>query len=127
VKLRAEFDASDRWTLGATVAYASSQYAQGDQNNQDTHGRLPGHTVINLDTQFQLAKNLQLVANVTNLFDRRYQNFGLLGANAFTGPNRTFGPALGIDPVSEQFRGVGAPREFWIGLRYAFANPALGG
>jgi iron complex outermembrane recepter protein len=84
------------------------------------------YTVANLDTQFQLAKNLQLFANVTNLFDRRYQNFGLLGANVFTGPDRTFGPALGIEPVSEQFRGLGAPRGFWIGLRYAFANTRRG-
>ena len=121
-KLRAEFNVSERWAIGATVVYASSQYAHGDENNQDVHGQVPGYTVTNLDTQFQLAPNLQLFANVTNLFDRQYQNFALLGANAFTGPDRTFGPALGIDPVSEQFRGIGAPRGFWIGLRYTFGG-----
>ncbi len=121
-KLRAEFNANERWTVGATVVYASSQYAHGDENNQDIHGQVPAYAVTNLDTQFQLAPNLQLFANITNLFDRQYQNFGLLGANAFTGPDRTFGPALGIDPVSEQFRGLGAPRGFWIGLRYTFGG-----
>jgi len=121
-KLRAEFNASERWTVGATVVYASSQYAHGDENNQDVHGQVPGYAVTNLDTQFQLAPNLQLFANITNLFNRQYQNFGLLGANAFTGPDRTFGPALGIEPVSEQFRGLGAPRGFWIGLRYTFGG-----
>jgi iron complex outermembrane receptor protein len=121
-KLRAEFNVSDRWAVGATVAYASSQYAHGDENNRDSHGPVPGYAVTNLDTQFLLAKNLQFFATVTNLFNRQYQNFGLLGANAFTGPDRTFGPAQGIDPVSEQFRGVGAPRGFWIGLRYTFAD-----
>ena len=124
--MRAEYNVSDRWAVGATVAYASNQYAHGDENNQDAHGRVPGYTVANLETEFQLAKNLQLFANVTNLFDRRYQNFGLLGANAFTGPDRTFGPGQGIDPVSEEFRGVGAPRGFWIGLRYAFADTYRG-
>ena len=119
-KLRAEYSVSERWAIGATVVYASSQYAHGDENNQDVHGQVPGYTVTNLDTQFQLAPNLQLFANVSNLFNRPYQNFALLGANAFTGPDRTFGPALGIDPVSEQFRGLGAPRGFWLGLRYAF-------
>jgi outer membrane receptor protein involved in Fe transport len=78
--------------------------------------------VTNLETQFQWTPNLLLFANVTNLFDRLYQNFAPLGANAFTGPDRTFGPALGIDPVSEQFRGLGAPRGFWIGLRYTFGG-----
>jgi hypothetical protein len=54
--------------------------------------------------------------------NRRYQKFGLLGANAFTGPDRTFGPAQGIAPEAEQFRGLGAPRGFWIGLRCTFGN-----
>ena len=75
-----DYNVSDRWAVGATVAYASNQYAHGDENNQDAHGRVPGYTVANLETEFQLAKNLQLFANITNLFDRRYQNFGLLGA-----------------------------------------------
>jgi iron complex outermembrane receptor protein len=119
-KLRPEFNVNERWAIGATVVYASSQYAHGDENNQDVHGQVPAYAVTNLDSQFQLAPNLQLFANITNLFNRQYQSLGLLGANAFTGPGRTFGPALGIAPVSEQFRGIGAPRGFWIGLRYTF-------
>jgi outer membrane receptor protein involved in Fe transport len=119
-KLRAEFNVSARWAIGATFLYASSQYAHGDENNQDVHGQVPGYTVTNLDRSSS-GPNLQLFANVTNLFDA-YQNFALLGADAFTGPDRTFGPALGIDPVSEQFRGLGAPRGFWIGLRYTFGG-----
>jgi len=83
---------------------------------------VPGYIVTNLDTQFQITRDFLLFANISNLFNRQYQNFGLLGANAFTGPDRTFGPALGIDPVAEQFRGIGAPRGFWIGLRYTFGN-----
>ena len=122
VKLRIDWSISDRWTVGATLVYASSQYAHGDENNQDVHGPVPGYTVANLDTQYQITPNLQLFANVGNLFNRQYQNFGLLGANAFTGPDRTFGPALGIASVTEQFRGLGAPIGFWIGLRYTFGN-----
>ena len=121
-KLRADWSITDRWALGGTIVYASSQYAHGDENNQDSHGPVPGYTVVNLDTQFQITPELQLFANISNLFNRHYQNFGLLGANAFTGPDRTFGPAVGIDPVSEQFRGLGAPRGFWIGLRYTFGK-----
>ena len=119
-KLRLDWDIGDRWSVGATVVYASSQYAHGDENNEDSHGRVPGYTVANLDTQFRLTGDLLLFATITNLFDRQYQNFGLLGANTFTGPDRSFGPALGIPAQSEQFRGLGAPRGFWIGLRYSF-------
>ena len=81
------------------------------------------YAVVNLDTQFEISRDLLLFANVGNLFNRRYQSFGLLGANAFAGPNRTFGPAAGIEPVPEQFRGIGAPFGFWIGLRYSFGKP----
>jgi outer membrane receptor protein involved in Fe transport len=122
-KLRADWQVTDRWAVGGTVVYASSQYAHGDEDNQDSHGRVPGYTVVNLDTQFQITKDLQFFASISNLFNRQYQNFGLLGANVFTGPDRTFGPALGINGVSEQFRGIGAPFGFWIGLRYSFGKP----
>jgi hypothetical protein len=48
----------------------------------------------------------------------------VLGENVFTGPRNTFGPALGIDGVSEQFRAVGTPRALWIGARYRFDKAA---
>jgi outer membrane receptor protein involved in Fe transport len=121
-KLRAEWDLSERAMLGVTVVYASSQYAHGDENNQDSHGRVPGYTFANLDAQFRLTPDLLLFASLANATNRRYQNFGLLGANAFNGPDRSFGPALGIAPESEQFRGLGSPRGAWLGLRYTFGN-----
>ena len=120
LKLRFDFDLDARWSVGASAIYASGQYAHGDENNRDRHGRVPAYAVINLDARFQASAELQLFAMVANLFDRRYENLGLLGANVFTGPNRTFGPAVGVDPVAEQFRALGAPRGFWVGLRYAF-------
>jgi hypothetical protein len=57
---------------------------------------------------------------VTNLFDRRYYSFALLGRNVFTGPGGSFGPASGVDPLPEQFRAIGTPRGMFVGVRYAF-------
>lgn len=127
LKVRADWDLDARWSIGAGAVYASGQYARGDENNRDRHGRLPGYTVVNIDARFQARADLQFFATVANLFDRRYENFGLLGANAFTGPNRTFGPAVGIDPVAEQFRALGSPRGMWVGVRYAFDVPKKAG
>jgi outer membrane receptor protein involved in Fe transport len=121
-KLRADWDVNAQLSLGATLVAASSQYAHGDENNQDSHGPVPGYAYTSFDAQLKLDSSLLLFANVTNVFNRRYQNFGLLGANAFTGPNRTFGPALGLPAEPDQFRGLGAPFGFWIGLRYSFGN-----
>jgi outer membrane receptor protein involved in Fe transport len=116
-KLRLDYDIDSRWSIGGNVVYSGSAYARGDENNQDIGGKVPGYTVVNLDTRYNLAKGLELFARVNNLFDKRYANFGILGENFFNGPNRTFDP----DSVTmEQFRGVGAPRGAWVGVRYAW-------
>src|SRR5437764_157283 len=76
--LRLQYDSGARLMVGTTVAYASTQYAHGDENNRDVHGRIPAYAVANVDAQFRLASNFQLFANVTNLFNRGYENFALL-------------------------------------------------
>jgi outer membrane receptor protein involved in Fe transport len=116
-KLRVDWDASPRLTLGASIAAASSQYARGDENNRDRSGRVPGYAVAHVDAEYRLSPRVALFAQVDNLFDRHYANFGLLGSNAFTGPDRTFGPAAGVAAAPEQFRALGAPRGVFAGVR----------
>ena len=123
VKLRTVYEPNDKLAIGANVIYASPQYALGDDNNADVHGKLPSYTVVHLDALYQMNADLQLFMRVSNLFDRRYQTLAVLGANAFTGPGGSFGPASGVDPMSEQFRAPGAPRGVWVGLRYAPPAP----
>ena len=115
LKLRLQYDYGERATLGANVVYSSSVFARGDENNQDVNGRVPGYAVVNLDARCNVAKGVEVFARVTNLFDRRYSNFGVLGQNFFTGPGRTFD---GANPINEQFRGPGVPLGAWVGLRF---------
>ena len=119
-KLRVAYEPGQSISAGMNIVYASSQYALGDDNNADVHGRLPAYTVVHLDARYQATRDLQFFVLVNNVFDRRYQTLALLGANAFTGPGRSFGPANGAEPIPEQFRASGAPRGIWAGLRYAF-------
>lgn len=114
VRLRADW-ASGPFALGATVLAAGSQYARGDENNQDANGQVPGYTVVALDGTWQIDRRWQLFMRVDNIFDRTYQNFGILGANYFRGPGNTFDAALA---GPEQFRSPGAPLGAWIGIRY---------
>ena len=126
VKLRLDYDFTEPWSGGINLLVTSAVYARGDENNRDANGKVPGYGVVNLDSQYRIGSGLHLFARVNNLFDRRYANFGVVGENFFTGPNRTFGPAVGVDPRAEQFRATGAPRGIWVGLRYEFGGANSG-
>ena len=117
LKLRLQYDFGQTVSLGANLNGSSSVFARGDENNHDASGQVPGYAVVNLDGRYSLAKGLDLFARVANLLDRRYANVGVLGQNYFTGPGRSF---AGLDPVNEQFRGLGVPRGAWAGLRYSW-------
>lgn len=117
VKLRIDYAATPKWTVGANLTYRDGVYAQGDQNNEDANGKIPGYLLIDLDTAYDVTKHLRVFATVTNLLNKRYASYGVLGQNFFNGPNHTFD---GRAPVSEQFIGPGAPRGAWIGIRYAW-------
>jgi iron complex outermembrane recepter protein len=117
LKLRMEYDANSRWSIASNILHASDTYARGDENNADSRGRVPGYTVVNLDTRFKLTNSLEIFGSINNLFDSQYPSFGILDRNAFPGPNRTFDNA---NAVGEQFRGYGAPRGVWVGLRLSW-------
>ena len=120
LKIRADYDFSDKFSLGANVIYASSIFARGDENNADERGKVPGYTVVNLDARYRVTKNFEVFGRINNLFDKNYETFGILAENAFANPTKTFDIANAED---EQFRGPGAPRGVWIGLRYNFDAP----
>jgi outer membrane receptor protein involved in Fe transport len=121
--MRLDWQVAPNAAFGASLVAVSSQYARGDENNRDRSGRIPGYFVVHLDAEYRLTQQVTLFAQVDNVFDRQYANFGLLGSNAFTGPNRTFGAAAGVAPLPEQFRALGAPRGIWAGVRMTFDAP----
>ena len=115
LKLRIDYDVAGRGNLGLAVNGSASQYARGNENNQSLNGRVAGFAIVNIDGRWRISQAVEAFANFSNLFDRRYANFALLGSNAFTGPGRTFN---GLNPRYEEFLGYGAPRGIWAGLRF---------
>ncbi|MGS0743597.1 TonB-dependent receptor [Glaciimonas sp. GG7] len=89
-KLRLDYSATPVWNVGTNVVYRSNIFARGDENNQDSNGKIPGYFMVNLDTTYSLTKQLQLFARVDNLFNKQYANFGVLGQNFFNGAGHTF-------------------------------------
>jgi len=119
LKLRATWSPIPALDIGATLIAASGQYARGDENNLDKSGPVPGYALVNLDLHYRFSQGWELFASVNNLFDTRYQNFGILGVNFFRGPGNSYAPALA---QPEQFRSPGAPLGAWVGIRYAFSD-----
>ena len=113
-RLRADW-AHGPFTLGATLAAFDAQYARGNENNADPAGKVPGYAVVAMDAAWNITPEWQLFARIDNLFNRTYQNFGILGANYFRGPGNTFDAGLA---GPEAFRSPGAPFGAWIGIQY---------
>jgi outer membrane receptor protein involved in Fe transport len=121
VKGRIEYAFSQKWSLGASMYAATSQYARGDENNQDVNGKIKGYAIFNLDARWNFARGWELFAEVDNLFNTQYNTLGVLGENFFTGPGHTFDAA---NTVNELFLSPGAPLAGWVGIRYSFGGRA---
>ncbi|MEM5382897.1 TonB-dependent receptor [Paraburkholderia phymatum] len=117
VKLRVDYTPIAQWNIGTNLTYRGSIFARGDESNQDVNGTVAGYFLIDLDTTYNVTKQLQVFATVKNLLNKHYANFAILGENFFNGPNHTFDPN---NVTNEQFLGIGAPRGVWVGLRYAW-------
>jgi outer membrane receptor protein involved in Fe transport len=105
------------FAMGASVLAADSQYSRGNENNADPSGKVPGYALAALDGAWNIAPQWQLFARIDNLFNKTYQNFGILGANYFRGPGNTFDAGLA---GPEAFRSPGATFGAWIGVQYRF-------
>ena len=71
------------------------------------------------------ALELEIFGSINNLFNRQYASFGILDRNAFSGPSRSFNGSFNgsfdnANAAGEQFRGYGAPRGAWVGLRLSW-------
>lgn len=115
LKLLAEWAAASRTSLGFGWAWYDRQFARGDENNQDVNGPLPAYGVAHAFARYRPARDWQLSLKVSNLFERRYSSFGILGANFFAGPGNTYDPPAARPEV---FVAPGAPRSIWLALQY---------
>ncbi|MDC9726163.1 MAG: TonB-dependent receptor [Gammaproteobacteria bacterium] len=106
VKIGADYQFNQQFTLGFTASYHSSQYYRGDEANEDK--KISSYRVVNLHSRYKLNDNIQFFAKVDNLFDSEYETFGLYGE-----PDE----APGFDFEDPRFVGLGAPRAGWVGVK----------
>jgi len=140
IKLRADFQATPNWNLGATAMIFSDQWLHGVENNRFTPqakaaspggsssgyssttwqgtGRAGGYGILNLDTRYKFGNSGWVVfGRVNNVFDRDYNTGGTQGATMID----TSGAFIGDDNRRSLFA-PGAPRAGWIGVRYEFGG-----
>ncbi|MBS0555978.1 MAG: TonB-dependent receptor [Proteobacteria bacterium] len=118
--LAGEYHLTPQWSFGGNVRAYSNQFATGDENNQDDHGPVPGYALLDLDVHWQALPRLSFFGQITNVFDHRYFVSGQLSNNVFDTPNRLIDTTG--SGTSTLFIAPGAPRGYFIGLRYAFAG-----
>jgi iron complex outermembrane recepter protein len=73
-KAGADYSVTDAWKIGADLNVVGSQYLMGDQSNQNP--QVPTYWTVNLNTSYQLDKNVEVFGLVRNLFNRHYYASG---------------------------------------------------
>ena len=90
---------------------ASSAWLRGDEAN--TQPSLPGYVVADLSAALQLGR-FTLTGSVMNLFDRRYEIYGVYAEN----PKGAYGGAAPAMPTVERFLTPAYPRTVRFGLGF---------
>jgi outer membrane receptor protein involved in Fe transport len=91
--------------LGTDLNWRSGVYLRGDEIN--VLGRTGSFALVNLRGEYRNNKAVTLFARIENLFDTKYETFGLLGE-----PDEVF-----EDFEEPAFYGAGPPRGIWAGVR----------
>ena len=110
LKLRPAYAVNQDLLLGANVIVVSSQYAHGNESNSDPDGKVAGYSVVNLDAHYSINKEMNLSANISNLFNKQYSTYGLSGMTSV------------YTLATQQFVTPAQPRGIWIGLTYKLGS-----
>jgi outer membrane receptor for monomeric catechols len=105
-KVALSVDLWQRLSIGINTIYNSEQYFRGDEANSTKP--LAGYWVFNATADYKVSDNLTLFAKADNLFDAKYNSFGVYGnASEVLGDNYNDG----------RFVSSGAPLAGWVGIR----------
>jgi outer membrane receptor protein involved in Fe transport len=126
LKMNADWRVTPKFTLGGTLITTSSITTQGNEdglvgpdnlNTAPVNAKVDGYTVFHLHANYEAAKGLDYFGRINNVFDTRYETYGLMGLSAFDASGSSVG--AGNETVN-RFVAPGAPRSFMVGLRYRY-------
>jgi outer membrane receptor protein involved in Fe transport len=133
LKAYADVQVTSALSVNLNLIAVSSSFARGNENNRHEAdgvfylgpGEAPGYAIVNLGGSYRFTRWLQGIAQVNNLFDRRYFTAAQLGPLGFTDTGafiaRPFPPVDGEFPLRHgTFFSPGAPIRMWFGARVTF-------
>jgi outer membrane receptor protein involved in Fe transport len=133
VKANADIQLGSRLSVDVGLLAVSSSIARGNENGghepDGTYylgpGSVDGYAVVNLGAGYRLTSWMQIITQITNLFDQRYSTAAQLGSFGFTDTWAFIArplPAInGEFPVRQStFYAPGAPARMWVGTRFNF-------
>ena len=132
-KLFADYQYTPSLLVNMNVIAIGNSYARGNENNAQQPdgtfyqgpGKSGGYAVLNMGSQYRFEPRLTLLTQVNNVLNREYSTASLLGPTGFTN-NGNFVARPFANPDAFQhatFYAPGAPRTFWVGLRYTLDAP----
>lgn len=130
-RLVLDYAVTPEWDVGATMLVSSGSYLRGNENNATQPsgtdpngnpylgtGRIGGYAVIDLNSNYQVCRRVNVFLKLSNLLNRDYATSGLLSQNVFN-PNGSFRS----DPATwtnEDAVSPAAPRAVWAGVRISW-------
>ncbi len=114
VKANLSYQVNTRFGIGAALTATSGSYYRGDESNQNA--RLPGYNLLNLHGSYRVSEPVECFWMVTNVLNRKFANFGLLGDP--TGVGAPGVPTTG--PVDPRFQSPGSPFAMMMSVRVRF-------
>ncbi len=112
-------------TVGGTMLATSSIKTQGNEVGnigEDGIGdaSIKGYFLMNLHANYSAGKGLDYFARINNVFDRRYETFGMIAASSFDQYGVGLPDGSNNSGNVSRFVAPGAPRSFMVGMRYRF-------
>ncbi len=101
----------DGLRVSPSVVYRSGVHLRGDEGN--LLPRTDGYAVANLDASYRIADWIEAFGRIENIFDKRYETFGVLGETGDEVPIREL-PGGITDP---RFISPGQPFAAMVGVR----------
>ena len=112
-----DYQITKEWGTNLNIIGFSQSFVRGNENNNNQkNGIVPGYVVVNYGVRYapEFLKGLQVFGQVNNILDEQHYTAGQFGRAGIA--NGSFQP----DASGTTFYGPGAPRTWWLGMRYSF-------